>query len=580
MRKPLILVCLLGLASCPTLGRAADDYKLGPDSQYHEGVPRGEASHYTFESKGVFPGTIRDYWIYVPKQYDSSKAACVMVFQDGSGFQDSNGGFRVPVVFDNLIYKKEMPVTIAIMINPGVVPAESPNALPRFNRSYEYDDPTDKYDRFLLEEILPEIGKRYNLSGSANDRALCGASSGGICSFTAAWQRPEAFSRVISFIGSFTNLRGGHIYPSLIRKMEPKPIRVFLQDGSNDQDIYSGSWFIGNQDVAAALKFGRYDYQFVIGHGTHSGNHGAAILPDALRWLWRDYPAPIKPASVTPQPVMEALIGGEGWQLFPGVAQAGPSLAVDASGAVYFGDGVQGDIVKVEGARIAAKYREGAGATGALAFGPDGKLYSMRRGRDLTATDGKGRESVYSKDVCAAAMTIDRKGNVYYADSRDGSIWVLDSKRARRKLDAGVSDAGGVALTPDQSLLIVTQRNPGKSAISYHIRPDGTLADRQLFFDLDIPYGQGASGAAGITTDTEGRLYVASDAGIQICDQAGRVTGMIANPEHSPTTSVAFGGPKLDTLFAVCRGRLYTRKTRVKGALSFQEPLKPPAPRL
>ncbi len=309
----LTIVLLLAGIILAQPGRCAEDYPLGPDSQPQPGVPHGDVTHFTWTSK-IFPGTVRDYWVYVPKQYDPAKPACVMIFQDGGGFQDVHGQFRVPVVFDNLIYKKEMPITIAIMINPGVVPADSPNALPRFNRSYEYDAPTDQYARFLLEEILPEVGKKYNLTKDPAGRALCGASSGGICAFTAAWERPDQFSKVISFIGSFTNLRGGHAYPSLIRKYEPRPIRVFMQDGTADLNIYAGNWYVGNMDVASALQFAGYDIKFVVGSGGHSGQHGGAILPDALRWLWRDYPAPIRTLASTPQPVMEVILPGEDWQ--------------------------------------------------------------------------------------------------------------------------------------------------------------------------------------------------------------------------------------------------------------------------
>src|SRR5688500_5791335 len=197
----------------------AQDYPLGPDSQPQDGVPRGTVTPFKWTSK-IFAGTERDCWLYVPAQYDANTPACVMVFQDGGGFQDVNGPYRVPVVFDNLIHKKDMPVTIGIFINPGVIPPAGPNQIGRFNRSFEYDGLGDQYARFLLEEILPEVGKKYNLTKQATGRAICGTSSGGICAFTAAWERPDAFSRVVSFIGSFVNLRGGHDYPTLIRKTE------------------------------------------------------------------------------------------------------------------------------------------------------------------------------------------------------------------------------------------------------------------------------------------------------------------------------------------------------------------------
>lgn len=269
---------------------AAEDYKLGPDSMPQEGVPRGEVMKYAWTNSAIYPGTVRDYWVYVPQQYDPAKPACVMVFQDGSGYANTNGQFRVPVVFDNLIHKKGMPVTIGIFINPGVVPAAEPGQRGRSNRSFEYDSLGDQYARFLLEEILPELARKYNLTKDPEGRAICGISSGGICAWTVAWERPNEFRKVLSHVGSFTNIRGGHNCQALIRKTEKKPIRVFLQDGASDLDNLHGSWPLANQEMAAALKFMNYDYKFEFGTEGHNGKHGGAILPESLRWLWRDYP--------------------------------------------------------------------------------------------------------------------------------------------------------------------------------------------------------------------------------------------------------------------------------------------------
>src|SRR5713101_2033977 len=286
--------CLL-LSLCLTL--AAQDYTPGPDSRRQPGVPQGKVTKHTWTSK-IFPGTTRDYWIYVPAQYDAAKTACVMIFQDGSGMVDEKGTWQAPTVLDNLIQKRDIPVTIGIFINPGVLPATSPDRQARFNRSFEYDALGDRYARFLIEEILPEVTQEYTLSSDPNAVAIAGSSSGGIAAFTAAWTRPDVFRRVLSFVGSYTNLRGGEVYSSLIRKTESKPLRVFLQDGTNDQNIYSGNWFIGNQDMASALAYAGYDSKFVIGSEGHNNKHGSAILPDALRWLWHDYPKPIaRPSS-------------------------------------------------------------------------------------------------------------------------------------------------------------------------------------------------------------------------------------------------------------------------------------------
>ncbi len=272
----------------------AQEYTLGPDSQVQDGVPKGTITQYTWETSRIFENTFRKYWVYVPSQYDASKPACVMVFQDGETYVDVNGDTRVPVVFDNLIHKGDMPVTIGIFIDAGnrtdgyVVDAkdwydEHANS----QRSLEYDTLSDRYARFLIEEILPEVGKSYNLAQDAASRAICGISSGGICSWTVAWERPDAFSKVLSHVGSFADIRGGHNYPFLIRKTDRKPIRVFLQAGENDLDCVWGNWRLCNRQMASALQFKEYDYKLVMGTGGHDRIHGGAILPEALRWLWR-----------------------------------------------------------------------------------------------------------------------------------------------------------------------------------------------------------------------------------------------------------------------------------------------------
>lgn len=288
--KQLLPKLLLFLTLSTSVSVLRAEYSLTKDSQPQANVPQGKVTKHRWTDCKTFPGTERDYWVYVPAQYDSAKPACVMVFQDGKGYVSDDGHSRVPTVFDNLIHQGDMPVTIGIFINPGVVPPARPGAKPRRNRSFEYDSLGDRYANFLTDEILPAVGKDYNLVDHAEGRAVCGISSGGICAFTVAWERPDQFSKVISYIGSFTNIRGGHVYPALVRKTERKPIRVFLQEGENDLDNLHGSWPLANRQMAAALKFVGYDHKLVMGDGSHSGNHGGAILPDALRWLWRDYP--------------------------------------------------------------------------------------------------------------------------------------------------------------------------------------------------------------------------------------------------------------------------------------------------
>lgn len=305
------------VATCSTVALPAPDespdaiYDLGPESQRQEGVPEGRLTRHVWNSE-VFAGTTREYQVYIPAQYDGTQPACLMVFQDGHAYASVKGQLRVPVVFDNLIHKGDLPVTICVFVNPGHKGDKQPeNRWRASNRSFEYDTLSDQYARFLQHELLPHIVDEFelNISSDPEDRAICGASSGGICAFTVAWEHPEWFGKVLSHIGSFTNIRGGHVYPALIRKTPPRPIRVYLQDGENDLDNEHGNWWLSNLQMDKALAFQNYDYKFVAGQGTHSQKHGGAILPDSLRWLWRDHvigkPA-VDTATVDPSDVFEA----------------------------------------------------------------------------------------------------------------------------------------------------------------------------------------------------------------------------------------------------------------------------------
>ena len=207
-----------------------------------------------------------------------------MVFQDGRGYLKN-----VPIVFDNLIHKRDMPVTVAVFINPGVVPETSDNVLARYNRSFEYDAADGRYAQFLLEEILPVALKDLNVTDDPNLRAICGSSSGGIAAFVAAWEWPDAFRRVYTTVGTYVGLRGGNELPVLVRKTEPKPLRIFLQDGANDNNLYCGSWWVANQDMLASFQWAGYEVNHEWGEGGHNRKHGKAIFPKAMRWLWQDW---------------------------------------------------------------------------------------------------------------------------------------------------------------------------------------------------------------------------------------------------------------------------------------------------
>ena len=265
-------------------GSQLEVYETHPDAREKAGVPKGSVRQMPLWTSRIFAGTSRDWWVYVPAQYNASNPAAVMVFQDGAAARQ----YVVPVL-DNLIAKGDIPITVGIFVEPGGIKA------PRDNRSFEYDTLSDQYARFLLEEILPEVEKTVRLRHDPAGRAIAGQSSGAIAAFTVAWERPNEFSKVLSGIGSFTNIQsgktlreGGHNYAAMIRKAPRKPIRIFMQDGANDLDNQHGSWWLANQTLARSLAFAGYDYKFEQGFGFHSNNHIRAILPDALRWLWRN----------------------------------------------------------------------------------------------------------------------------------------------------------------------------------------------------------------------------------------------------------------------------------------------------
>jgi len=312
-----VAFCLAGLSAsvwtqAPTAPPAAPPpaapdmnayYELGPDSLDRGGVPKGEVRGPFVIPSQAYPGTQHTYWLHVPAQYDAARPASLMIFQDGQAFKDMNGSIRAPNVLDNLIYRREIPVMITVFINPGRTP-EQPEPTPQewgdrtTNRPTEYNSLDDKYARVIVDELMPALSKDYNISKDPERHGIGGASSGAIAAFTVAWERPNDFRKVLSMIGSFTNLRGGHAYADIVRKTEKKPIRIYMQDGRNDNRGMGRDgnyderrdWFFQNVRLMQALQEKGYDLNYQWGIGRHSQKHGGSIFPDMMRWLWRDHP--------------------------------------------------------------------------------------------------------------------------------------------------------------------------------------------------------------------------------------------------------------------------------------------------
>ena len=558
------------LAACAAF--AADDAK----------PPKGELTKHTFEQSKIFPGTVRDYWVYVPKQYDPAKPACVYVGQDGVGF-------NAPAVFDELIHKKEMPVTIGVFVMHGRVKAPSDQALDRFNRSYEYDGLGDNYARFLLEELLPAVetkktsdGRPIKLSQDGNDRAIGGASSGAVCAFTAAWERPDAFRRVFSAIGTYVGLRGGNNYPTLIRKYEPKPIRIFLQDGSKDLNIYGGDWWMANQEMERALTFAGYEVNHAWGDGGHDGKHGTQVFPDAMRWLWKDWPAPIKAGAGSPQ-LKEILIPGEDWKLVGDGFGFTEGTAVNAKGEVFFNQVGASKTFKIGPDGKPVLFLNDTKKGDGQRFGPDGRLYSVAGGSNQIIAHDGDKPTVIADGFRGNDLVVRHDGSIYVTqpgwDGKEPSkVWYISPKGEKKVVDTGLKFSNGITVSPDQTLLYVDDMR-SHWVYSYQIQPDGSLAHKQRYYHLHMHDSADDSGADGMRVDRDGRLYVATRLGIQICDQAGRVNCIIPTP-NGRIANLCFGGENFDTIFAACGDRVYQRKVKVKGANAFQAPIKPAAPRL
>ena len=382
-----------------------------------------------------------------------------------------------------------------------------------------------------------------------------------------------------SFVGSFTNLRGDNYYPDIVRKTEPKAIRVFLQDGKKDLNIYAGSWVNANKDLADALEFAGYDYRYELGEEGHNAKQGGAILPDVVRWIWKDYPKPVE-AMVKPskQPVMDILIPGENWEQVGGTYGFTEGPAADAHGNIYFSDIRNNKIYKADVDGKITEFVHDTGGGNGLMFGPDGKLYCCQMDRKrVVSYDPHGKEEVIADDIEQVNdIAIDHQGRIYVSEPPRHQIVFIDQKHEKHVVarDPVIAFPNGVRFTPDQSQLIVADTR-GVRLWMFQVVGSGELANREAYFDAQVVPGTSDDGADGMTLDKEGRLYVCTRIGIQIFDQAGRVIGIIDKPQNQWLANAAFGGPNMEYLYACNGNHLYRRKSKAQGVLSWQDPITP-----
>ena len=578
-----LALSLAMLPAAPILHAAEPEYPLTEDSKPHDDVPKGEKIEFVFADSKIFPGTTRKVTVYVPKQYDGTKPACVYVNQDGVQWE-------APVVFDNLIAKGDMPVTIGVFVTPGVVKALDGNAaLDRFNRSLEYDGMGPDYARFLLEELLPAVeekkttdGRKIVLSKNGNDRAIGGSSSGAICAFITAWERPEEFSRVFTAICTMVGLRGANVYPTLVRKYEPKPIRVFQQDGGNDNNAYGGDWWMGNQELERALTFAGYEHAHAWGEGGHNGKQGTAVFPDAMRFLWKDWPTPVKAGAGSSQ-LKEILIPGEDWQVAWEGGKFTEGCAHNAKGEGFFNDIPNARTYKIGLDGKVTEFLANSRNANGQAFGPDGRMFVVvDKEQQIAAYDEQGHATVFAEGIRGNDLVVLHNGNTYVTEpgdsTRPGNVWLIKADGTKQIVDTGMRFPNGVAASPDQSLLYVADSRT-HWVTSYQVQADGTLKYKQRYYHLHVPDTADDAWPDGMEADSAGRLYVATRLGLQVCDQAGRVNCIIPTP-NGKASNVTFGGADFDTLYVTADDRVYRRKVKTRPAPSFAAPVKPTAPRL
>ena len=506
---------------------------------------RGEVLKFNLNDSQIYPGTEREILVYVPQQYKSNKPACLLVCMDGILYDATT-------VMDNLIASGEMPVTIGVFVNPGVVYDEDREVV-RYNRCKEFDSTDDTFARFLEEEVLPRVegmktekGKTIALSEDANDRAITGASSGGIAAFTAAWNRPDLFSRVYTTVGTFVAMRGGHEYPAIVRKTEPKPLRIYMQDGWYDvwNPIF-GEWFEYNMLMESAFNFAGYEVFHKWDRGNHSIKYGTLAFPDAMRWLWKGYPAKVQKGWSNNGMLQEILHEDEDWQEVELSVEVESALfATKDNGAMFASGNKVYKVLPEDG--VAKLTRYASLKTNEQLVGEG---LTMRG--DVLYKDGKAvLDSLYDVQVICALS-----GDRYL---------VLGGERTAAMENVWVVKAGcrALAISPDERFCVTGEPHT-HHLISTIINKQGRMLYSEPFYYLHDLSNGSQHLAGNMAFDTKGNLYVATEMGVQVADHNGRVRAILSLPA-GPVRSLAFSGKYL---YVVCGNRLFVRKMNAEGHL-------------
>ena len=512
---------------------------------------RGEVIKFVMNESLRYPGTEREVLVYVPQQYRDTAPACLLVCMDGILYDATT-------VLDNLIASGEMPVTIGVFINPGVVYDEDRNVV-RYNRCKEFDSTDDNWAQFIEQEVLPQVralktkdGQAINISSDPNDCAITGASSGGIAAFTAAWNRPDMFSRVYTTVGTFVAMRGGHEYPAIVRKTEPKPLRIYMQDGWYDvwNPIF-GEWFEYNLLMESAFNFAGYEAFHVWNRGNHSIKYGTLAFPDAMRWLWKGYPARVNKGTSNNGMLQAILDPAYDWLALPISSTIDGDIYPAAEGKIVFASGNQ--VCQLD-------------ADGQLQVVSTLKSVERLMGEGLSLRSNtlykNGQKVAEGLRACQAVQELAAGKYVALCDAS------VKSSSTVSVLAAGTR---AVAVAPDYRFCVSAQEH------TYHLI--STIMDKQgkmlysepFYFLHDLSNGT-LAGVGNMAFDTQGNLYVATPMGVQVADHNGRVRAILSLPAGQ-VHALAFSG---NYLYVRCGEQIYVRKMKAighnpkQGAMSYQ----------
>ncbi len=546
---------LAGSPIAPVDAAPASAY-VAPEIKPEDILP-GTIKRATFSTSTIYPGTVREVTVFIPAQYDGSKPACVYVKTDGFNPREKT-------LMETLIATKEMPVAIGVFVKPGTLPAPMKGTIDRRNRCLEYDGVGDNNVRFLEEELLPFVAREFDLklSTDGNDRCISGGSSGGISAFNTAWERPGAFSRVYCASGSFVAFRGGHEFPTLVRKFEAKPIRSYLTTGMRDMENCAGDWYLLDQEMDKALKFSGYDYQFRIINGGHVAGYVENYL-EAMAFLWKGWPERVKAGRSAPR-AQEIILPNEGWQLLAEGFKSTRGPACNANGEVYFADTSNNKIHRIELDGSVKEFVADSGAAHCVTVGTDGKVYTVSEKSDqVMSYDAGGAGIVVVAGIRGHSILATPSGGLYVTSNGDkpnqpGTVWFIKDGQ-KTQVDKGLKFATGMAYRPDQWLLSVADGH-SKWVYSYQISETGALTNKERFFHLHVADWDDDAGAESVCYSLEGRQFIATRSGVQISADDGPTQVILPVPDRSRVTGVAIGGQEKDTLFALCGNKIWKRK--------------------